>query len=93
MIVINQEIQDLKDIDKHGVINRRILEFWSKTNPTFAKYYAIMLDETPNLPELLTPTTTLDRDARRVIPGNEEGLNENYRKEKARVPAEVLVEE
>lgn len=83
----------MKDIDKHGVINRRILEFWKKTNPTFAKYYTAMLEETPNLPELLTPTTTLDRDARRVIPGNEEGLNQNYRNEKERVPDQVLLQE
>lgn len=82
LIVINQQMQELKDIDAHGTINRRILEFWRKTNPTFAKYLPMMLEETPHLCEMLTPATTLDRDARRAIDGNEEGLNENYRKEK-----------
>ena len=86
LIVINQERQDLKDINKHGIINERIFEFWCRTNPVFAKYARAMLEETENICALLTPATTIDRDARRSLEGNEDGLNKTYRREKLREP-------
>lgn len=84
LIIINQQMQELKDIDRHGVINRRIFEFWSKSDPVFAKYYKMMLEESENLCERLTPATTLERDARRIFLNNSEGLNASYRKERDR---------
>lgn len=89
LIVIDNERPELKEIDRHGVINERIFEFWRRTNPTFDRYARMMLEETENLCELLTPATTIDRDARRQTDGNDDGLNETYRKEQAIIDAHL----
>ena len=90
LIAINKDKPDLRDLDNHGAINERLFEFWARTNPTFAKYYRAMLEETDNLLEMLTPATTIEKDARRDFDGNEDGLNKTYRLE-AR-PLERLTE-
>ena len=92
LIALNLEKPELRDIDRKGIINERCFEFWARTNPTFAKYYRQMLEETPNLAELLTPATTIDRDARRSFADNDEGLNATFKADNQRLEKAYLAE-
>ena len=51
-----------------------------------------MLEETPNLAELLTPATTIDRDARRSFQDNDEGLNATFKADNQRLEKAYLAE-
>lgn len=74
----------LRDINA-DTFNEICFEFWCATVPGFARFYARMLDETPNILELLTSATTIDRDGRRKFEGNDEGLNATFKADNQRL--------
>lgn len=82
-IRIGEEHPGLQLFETGGVINERVFRFWAKTDPkgTAAKILDFIQSQDPEFFRRMTPCTTIDRDFRRKMLDNNDGLNRTYRKE------------
>lgn len=85
-IKISKDDLTLRKVDK-GIVNKKLFAFWAETDSFGAHLKAFIDENDPEFYRRATKATTIERDFRRKIDGNEDGLNATYRKEDSKIAA------